>query len=228
MNESIGNFDEYAKAYDQLLSGALGVFGNENSYYAFRKVEYLSILLQKKRPQRILDFGCGVGSIVSHLFDFFPEAEIWGTDPSLSSLEIAQRENPRMKCVHELNIPNNYFDVVVISNVLHHVQEAHRQSLLELISKSLVDCGKMVIFEHNRLNPITRSIVDRCEFDEGVELLSKHSCSELIMRTGRFQDFESGYFLFFPPHLKKIRKAEKLLGRLPLGAQFWQCAQRRF
>jgi len=226
MNESIGNFDEYARTYDQLLSGALGVFGKENSYYAFRKVEYLSFLLQKKRPQRILDFGCGVGSIICHLFEFFPEAEIWGSDPSVSSMQIAQRENPRMKCVDELGIPSNYFDVVVLSNVLHHVQEAHRKSLLQRISKCLVDPGKIVIFEHNRLNPITRRIVDRCEFDEGVELLSKRSCSELLMRTGSFQDFESGYFLFMPPFLKKIRNVEQSLNSLPLGAQFWLTARR--
>jgi ubiquinone/menaquinone biosynthesis C-methylase UbiE len=226
VNESIGNFDEYAKTYDQLLSGALGVFGNENSYYAFRKVEYLSLLLQKKRPQRILDFGCGVGSIVSHLFNFFPEAEIWGTDPSVSSMEIAQRENPRMKCVDELSIPSNYFDVVVVSNVLHHVQEAHRQSLLQRISKSLADRGKIVIFEHNRLNPITRRIVDRCEFDEGVELLSERSCGELLVKTGCFEGIESGYFLFVPPFFKKFRNIERHLSRVPIGAQFWQTARR--
>lgn len=228
MNESIGNFDEYAKTYDQLLSGALGVFGNENSYYAFRKVEYLSIVLQKNRPQRILDFGCGVGSLISHLFDFFPEAEIWGTDSSVSSMEIAQRENPRMKCVAELSIPSDYFDVVIISNVLHHVHESDRESLLQRISRSLVNRGTIAIFEHNRLNPITRRIVDKCEFDKGVELLSKRSCSALLMSTGCFQDFESGYFLFIPPFLKKVRNVEQFMNRLPLGAQFWHCAQRRF
>lgn len=226
MNESIGNFDDYAKTYDQLLSGALGVFGSENSYYAFRKVEYLSILLKENRPLRILDFGCGVGSIIGHLFDFFPEAEIWGSDPSVTSMEIAQREHPRMKCADELSIPSNYFDVVVVSNVLHHVQEVHRESLLQRVSKSLVDRGKIVIFEHNRLNPITRRIVDRCEFDEGVELLSKRSCSDLLMGAGCFQDFESGYFLFIPPFLKKIRNVEQFMNRLPLGAQFWHIARR--
>ena len=226
MNESIGNFDEYSKTYDQLLSGALGVFGSENSYYAFRKVEYLSNILKENRPFRILDFGCGVGSIIGHLFDFFPEAEIWGSDPSVSSLEIAQREHPRMKCADELSIPSNYFDVVVISNVLHHVQELHRESLLQHVSKSLVDRGKIVIFEHNRLNPITRRIVDRCEFDEGVELLSKRSCGELLVKTGCFEGIQSGYFLFVPPFFKKLRNIERHLSKVPIGAQFWQIAQR--
>lgn len=226
MNESIGDFDEYAKSYDELLSGALGLFGNENSYYSFRKIELLSKLVDSPRPQRILDFGCGVGSVIHHLFEFFPDAEIWGTDPSAASLEIAHRANPRMHCVNEGDIPGQYFDVVVISNVLHHIYESERVDQLQRISKCLVAGGKIAIFEHNRLNPITRRIVDRCEFDEGVELLSRRTCEEMMVSTGNFNDFHSGYFLFIPPFLKKVRDIERIFERVPLGAQFWLTARR--
>ena len=226
MNDGIGDFDEFANTYDQMLSGALGFFGNENTYYAFRKVEYLNDILEMNRPKRILDFGCGVGSVVQYLFDFFPDADIWGTDPSAASLEIAHRANPRMHCVNESDIPSQYFDVVVISNVLHHIHESERVAQLQRISQSLVTGGKIVIFEHNRLNPITRRIVDRCEFDEGVELLSKRSCEAMLGTTGRFEDFQSGYFLFIPPFLKKVRDIERIFERVPLGAQFWLTAKR--
>ena len=223
MSESIGNFDEYAKSYDEILSSALGLFGNENSYYSFRKVELASSRFGIIEPKRILDFGCGVGSVINHLFDFFPDADIWGTDPSASSLEIAHRANPRMHCVKKGDIPKQYFDVVVISNVLHHVNEEHRVALIQQIASYLIDNGKIIIFEHNRLNPITLRIVDRCEFDEGVEL---HSCSALLGGTELFDDLESGYFLFIPPFLKRFRKLEKFLSGVPLGAQFWQTARR--
>ena len=226
MNESIGNFDEYPKTYDQLLSRALGVFGSENSYCAFRKVEYLGNLLKENRPLRILDFGCGVGSIIGHLFDFSPEAEIWGSDPSVTSFKIAQREHLRMKCADELSISSYYFDVVVMSNVLNHVQELHRESLLQRVSMSLVNRGNIIIFEHNRLNLITRRIVDWCEFDEGVELLSKRFCGELIVKTGCFEGIQSGYFLFVTLVFKKFRNIERHLSKVLIGAQFWQTAQR--
>jgi len=221
MNNSLGNFDEFAKSYDEVLSSALGLFGKENSYYAFRKVELASSRFGMIKPKRILDFGCGVGSVINHLFHFFPDAEIWGTDPSVASLEIAYRANPRMHCINESDIPKQYFDVVVISNVLHHVNEDHRAALMQQIATYLIDNGKIFIFEHNRLNPITRRIVDRCEFDEGVELLSRYSCTNLLESTGKFKNLECGYFLLFPPFLKKFRNAERLFFRLPLGAQFW-------
>lgn len=32
MQESIGDFDDFAKTYDDLLSEALGVFGSENTF----------------------------------------------------------------------------------------------------------------------------------------------------------------------------------------------------
>ena len=131
-----------------------------------------------------------------------------------------------MHCVKKGDIPKQYFDVVVISNVLHHVNEEHRVALIQQIASYLIDNGKIIIFEHNRLNPITRRIVDRCEFDEGVELLSRHSCSALLGGTELFDDLESGYFLFIPPFLKRFRKLEKFLSGVPLGAQFWQTARR--
>ena len=226
MNESIGNFDEFAKNYNEVLSSALGLFGNENAYYAYRKVELLSKLVGVNHPQRVLDFGCGIGSVIQHLFKFFPNADIWGTDPSAESLEIANQLNPQMHCVTETDIPSNYFDYVVISNVLHHIPESARGAQLEQISQCLVAGGKLVIFEHNKLNPITRRIVDRCEFDEGVELLSRHSASDLLRSTGNFGDLESGYFLLVPPILKRLRSVEQFFGRVPLGAQFWLTARR--
>jgi SAM-dependent methyltransferase len=225
MNESIGNFDEFAKNYNEVLSSALGLFGNENAYYAYRKVELLSELVGAEHPQRVLDFGCGVGSVIQHLFNFFPDSDIWGTDPSAQSLQLANRLNPQMHCVTESDIPSNYFDYVIISNVLHHIPESARGTQLEQISKCLVPGGKLVIFEHNKLNPITRRIVDRCEFDEGVELLSRQSASNLIRSTGNFENLQSGYFLFVPPILKRLRKVEHLFGRVPLGAQFWLTAR---
>ena len=97
---------------------------------------------------------------------------------------------------------------------------------MQRISQCLVTGGKIVIFEHNRLNPITRRIVDRCEFDEGVELLSKCSCEEMMESTGNFKDFDSGYFLVIPSFLKKVRNIERIFERVPLGAQFWLTAKR--
>jgi hypothetical protein len=32
---------------------------------------------------------------------------------------------------------------------------------------------------------------------------------------------DSGFFLVFPPMLKKLRHLETFLNKLPLGAQFW-------
>ena len=221
MCESIGDFDGIATRYDGLLSNALGIFGGENSYYSFRKVEIVANLVGITKLNRILDFGCGNGSLIRHLLATFPDTEIWGTDSSSLSLEIAKRDNPNMKSVSDKDIPVGYFELIIISNVLHHVHESDRVSLLDKISNCLVRDGKLVIFEHNRLNPITRKIVNRCEFDEGVELLSRRSGTKLMEHIGKFEIQDFGYFLFVPPFLKKLRKIETILKKVPIGAQFW-------
>lgn len=226
MQESIGDFDDFAKTYDDLLSEALGVFGSENTFFAFRKVEISCQLFIKGGPRKILDYGCGTGLVVGHLVRQFPDAEVWGTDLSTTSLEIAKRDNPKMNRVNETEILRGYFDLIIISNVLHHVKEMNRDALLRRISTYLEKDGCVLIFEHNKLNPLTRRIVDRCEFDVGVELLTRHSCDELIQMTGLYRNINSGYFLFVPPFLKRFRFIERYLRRVPIGAQFWLTAKR--
>ena len=224
MIENIGDFDEFADEYQSNLTNALGMFGGENSYFTTRKIELMAKKAIKQNSFRVLDYGCGIGLLTGILRQQFSEAEIWGTDISTASMHIAKMNNPSMIEVTDEELPAGHFDYVVLSNVLHHVFPASRNDLLIKISKTLKKNGKVIVFEHNKLNPITRKIVDRCEFDVGVELLSKRSCTRMFSGTGNFKVVNSGYFLVLPPILKELRHLELLFSKVPIGAQFWLVA----
>ena len=226
MTNSVGNFDDFSEAYGSTLSSALGMFGGENSYYTNRKVEIFANKTNNPDSARILDFGCGVGLLANVLIQMYPKAEVWGTDVSLESIKVAKTNNPSMLVAIDDELPIGYFDFVVISNVLHHISPASRSDTYLRLATLLRSGGSIVIFEHNRLNPITRKIVDRCEFDVGVELLSRGSCIRALNDSGLGSEVKSGYFLFFPPVLKKLRHLECLLSKLPGGAQFWITAKK--
>ena len=225
MINSIGDFDEFANGYESNLTSALGMFGGENSYFTTRKVEIIAQRAVNQNRFRILDYGCGIGLLTGTLREQFPEAEIWGTDISTTSMKIAKMNNPTMVEANDEELPLGHFDYVVLSNVLHHVAPASRNDLLLKIAKTLKKKGKVIIFEHNKLNPVTRRIVDRCEFDVGVELLSKGSCTRMFNDSGNFKAIDAGYFLVFPPILKKLRHFELIFNKLPVGAQFWLLAE---
>lgn len=73
---------------------------------------------------RILDFGCGKGSMVNNLISFGYEA--FGCDIKESWLEsnMANIDSFRqiIKHPYQLPFPDNYFDIVVSTSVLEHAQ----------------------------------------------------------------------------------------------------------
>ena len=77
----------------------------------------------------------------------------------------------------------------------------------------------LAIYEHNPINPLTRLAVSRCEFDEGVELLGR-SETEAMLRAAGLVPAESRYIVFFPWRGRAFRAIERVLARLPLGAQY--------
>jgi SAM-dependent methyltransferase len=219
MVESIGNFDEYINSYSTDLQKALGGLGGESAYFARRKVQVLVKSLRGTTPSVILDYGSGMGALIPHLREFFPDAQIWATDVSKLSLEHLQKSYPYVCVFAPDEMQPSSCDVVVMSCVLHHIPTPSRQDVVGSIKQALKSGGSLCVFEHNPINPVTRKIVSNCIFDEGVELIQKRSLRTLISAIGGFTPQNAGYFLFFPPLLKVIAPLEAILSWLPLGGQ---------
>ena len=76
-----------------------------------------------------------------------------------------------------------------------------------------------MIFEHNPLNPLTRRAVAGCEFDRDAVLL-RRSESERLLRGAGLRDPEGAYIVFFTRDSERLQRVERLLGGVPLGAQY--------
>jgi hypothetical protein len=110
------------------------------------------------------------------------------------------------------------YEVIVLANVLHHVSPNSRRGLLKEISSRLARHGKIVVFEHNPLNPLTRQAVSRCPFDKDVQLLpSRETCGYF---RDDFEGLSRDYIVFFPRWLSRLRPFEGSFGWCPLGAQY--------
>ncbi len=135
-------------------------------------------------PATVLDYGCGIGLLQEFLNDYFPKSSIYAADIFQDSLSYLRRHFPQTKVLDCEAALQQCFDLIVVSCVLHHVPLDDRESLVSRLVKALNPGGKLLIFEHNPLNPVTHHMVNTCPIDEDAILLRRSECKRLINLCG--------------------------------------------
>jgi SAM-dependent methyltransferase len=214
-------FDAYAESYDRVLEAAIPDGLNESGYFAEYKVALMAERLKDTVPQRVLDFGCGAGRGLPFLQQYLPHAQIWGYDPSPASLRMAAVRAPNAKLVSEWDEARDAkFDAIIAANVFHHIKPAERVAELIRCRDALAPGGRMFLFEHNPHNPLTRYVFERCPFDADAEMFDLGTARKMASQAG-FRNESHGYTLFFPRPLAFMRRLEKGMRWIPLGAQYY-------
>ncbi len=103
------------------------------------------------RPQagdRILEIGCGPGTIVPYL----PETEYVGFDLSEEYIEQARKKYPRAKFVCErvsqYTLPQrSYFDIALALGIVHHLDDSEALQLFTIAHEALKPGGKLVTLD---------------------------------------------------------------------------------
>ena len=217
INKSV-NFDDFSTNYEDKILKSFGNIDSNVSYYHSGKAKIAKRELASD-PNKILDFGCGIGSMLKFLKENFKYSEFYAFDESLKSLEHIKLNYPDVNCLYDLNTIEK-FDLIILSNVIHHVKSSERNNFFKKIYNLLDDNGKLLIFEHNPYNPITLRVVANCEFDIDAELIKKKNLIKLC-NENNFQLQKSGYIHFFPSKLKFFFNLERYLKWFFLGAQYF-------
>jgi SAM-dependent methyltransferase len=233
-------FDEYAAGYDagmdNWLKKRLGASANA---FIEPKVRWLLRAMRRQlgcvapaAQVRLLDYGCGVGTLLSVLRQHGFAGAMAGCDVSLQMLGEARRRwnqgpVPDLGHMEPLRAPfqDGGFDVVVLSSVLHHVSVASRPAVYADVMRLLKPRGRAYVFEHNPFNPVTRWVVRRTPIDRGAVLLKPGEIRAGLRDAGSL-DPRTRYILFFPPRMEYCRPIERLLPWLPCGAQYVVFADR--
>jgi SAM-dependent methyltransferase len=212
----VDKFDRYAQSYGEAHAASVQASGEGPEYFARHKLQCL-LHLGLSREQRVLDYGCGTGSLTRLLVERCDAVS--GYDPSARSLEEARQVAARASYyTAEREIPDGAFDLAVLSGVLHHVPPAERARVLETVASKLRLGGRVVVFEHNPYNPLTVKAVQDCPFDDDAILLPPRELRRLL-RGARLGSVRQDYVLFFPRVLRLFRPLEPWLRWLPIGAQ---------
>jgi len=211
-------FDAYAKDYETLHANSITASGEQPGYFSDYKVECLWRLSGSNFDEPVLDYGCGVGALTQRLCTRY--RQVCGFDPSAKSLALArERVNGAVFYDEPESLPRGHFGIVVVANVLHHVPPADRLALVRSMGELLrPGLGRLVVFEHNPYNPLTRRAVAKCEFDGDAILLSPGELTALFRAAG-YTRVQRRFIVFFPKFLAPLRPAEPYMGWLPAGAQ---------
>ena len=221
------SFDEFASEYETLHASSIALSGEPPEFFARYKVEDVRDRLQKVASlgaiNRILDVGCGLGASIAHFRKAFPNAVTVGVDASGRSLAVAAQRNadtPFAQCdALRLPFPEGLFDCAFAAGVIHHVPLEQRMAAMVEMRRVLRPRGLIALFEHNPLNPLTRTAVRLCPFDADAQLIRAGTLARLLRQVG-FANVAISYRIFFPHALNRLRPFERRLSWLPLGAQY--------
>jgi SAM-dependent methyltransferase len=136
------------------------VFGSDRRHFDMMtqlQFEKLLEVLDIRAEDRVLDLGCGTGSLPETIADL-TGANVVGIDLSANAIEFAQertrekqdRLSYQMMDMDALDFPPKSFDVVVAIDTLYFVSDLSRT--IAAVKDCLRDNGRMGIFYSMRLN----------------------------------------------------------------------------
>ncbi len=175
---------------------------------------------------RLLDYGCGLGTMLKLLARRGFSGDLAGCDVSHEMLKEAAKQwqqgpLPLLQPMDDMRAPfrDAEFDLVVVSSVLHHVPVDQRGRTYADVMRLIKPGGHVCVFEHNPYNPVTQWAVKHNPIDQNAFLLRPHEVRAGLVQTGASRP-ETEYIMFLPPRLKLCWRLDRLLYWLPLGGQY--------
>lgn len=230
-------FDEYAAEYQGGLDNPIKrMMGSSPDQFIVVKARWLL----RREPQMlkgglsVLDYGCGVGSLMRVLAQLGVKASFTGCDISTGMLEQVVKRWPAtlgappvLAAQQGARTPfeDRRFDVVTISAVLHHVPLEERAAVYAELGRVLKPGGRLYVFEHNPRNPLVRHVIARTPIDRNAILLDASEVRHGLLDSARYE-LDTDYLMFMPPGLAFLRGVDRLLTWLPMGAQYAVAARK--
>ena len=222
-------FDAYATGYHTALDEGLALSGEDSFYFAKGRVDWLRLRLDRlgHAAEVVLDYGCGTGSTVPLLLALPGVQRVIGTDASAALLDTAIREHGSDEASFlPLSTPlAGVADLAYCNGVFHHIGPADRAAALGFVVRALRPGGLFAFWENNPWNPGTRLIMRRIPFDRDAVMMTPRAARRLLT-AGGLEVIGTDFTFFFPALLRRLRRLEPHLRRVPVGAQYLVLARK--
>ena len=227
----MATFDTHAGSYAAQVQSSIAFGRREHQFFTARKVEVLVQLLTRwigdAATSSVLDVGCGIGLTDALLAPRVGSA--FGIEPAVDALCEATARGTGVSYAagdaRQLPYADASFDAAVAICVFHHIDPDDRGVVVAELRRVVRPGGLVVIFEHNPFNPATRVAVSRCEFDEGVQLLTQGASKRLLAGSG-LDLVEARGIIYTTSDARWASSLDRALGPIPFGAQYYVVARR--
>ena len=94
----------------------------------------------------VLDIGCATG----YYRKFFTEQQYFGVDPAIDYLQLAEKSpESYFSCqsAEQLAFKNGSFDLIISTNVIHHLPDGVLRGMLQETERLLKPGGRLVIYD---------------------------------------------------------------------------------
>ena len=166
------------------------VIGNK---WVFPSNRLLFLASMVREHEKIIDIGCGTGTIVRKVLEKYPFNEAWGVDISSNIVERNKEKIPGgiffQQTIGNLDkVPENYFDIAFAGEVMEHLEDP--LLLFKDAWNVLKDGGKFVV-----TTPFKKSVTS----NEHVWYFNQDDVSNFYIQTG-FSNIE----FFNLPNMEKF------------------------
>jgi SAM-dependent methyltransferase len=138
----MGYWDDYMGEYDALFA--------KDPMYADAMRIMIELMGDASR-KRVLDLGCGSGTLISRIAEEYPDAEIYGVDPSELMVQRSMVRFEGQPNVHvaigtamRIPMPPDYVHCMLSNLALHHVKPEERAACAVEIARVLKPGGRLV------------------------------------------------------------------------------------
>lgn len=129
--------------------------------YVVRDVRYKSLLIQQaklKAGQRVLDLGCGTGTLAIMAKQAQHKAEVFGLDADPEMLKMAHNKSDQTKLkvtfdvgfTNNLPYPDESFDRVLSSIMIHHLKTPDKVKTAREVYRVLKPGGQLHIIDFGK------------------------------------------------------------------------------
>ena len=139
--------------FDQFVEKKNKYIGLADKAYDRLFTELSKSLTNTKKEIKIVDLGCGTGTFTKKLSSI--SNNVYGCDISPKSVKLAKNFYPEINFsiedIENLSFKNDFFDVVILSGVLHHFDNFYKP--LKEAKRILKNGGLLFSYDPNLNNP---------------------------------------------------------------------------
>jgi len=225
------DYDVILDTYERDLASAVGFSGRSLDFFVRAKARVIADVCRRRLAPTAqlsaLDVGCGIGLVDEALAGAF--GNLTGTDVTPGVLEKAAERNPDVRYElsdgERLPFEDRWFDVAFSATVIQVVPRPEQPAFAAELRRVVRPGGLVIVYEHNPLNPATRLVVRRCSYGHDATMLGQRRLVRVLEGAGLVTD-ERGYVLVTPWESRAALAVERVLRRVPLGAQHYVAARR--